>query len=186
MKHQTHQPTKQYLLSRLKQARGLALELVIRWPAVLFIALIAQACGNIVTPAHAGTVTVPAQAPNTISTPIVPLQNPWDARLGVDSIVLVPAYRARQLSTALAERNGCVTVVEQYRDKAAHYDALRVVDSNRIETLKTERVFSDSLSKVKLDASESAQWRMFFTGTAVGVFVTGTASFVLLLLLGSK
>lgn len=151
------------------------------WMRILLFSLLVSSCARDVAFAQAAQA---AAAPVTVvvETELVPAQNPWNVRPGIDSVVLIPAAQARQLSQSLLERNTCVDVVKTYGTMTRNYETLHSIDSTRIENYKHQQTLSDSLSAIKLSAADSKNWNWFFGGVGIGTLVTSGVGVVILIL----
>lgn len=123
-----------------------------------------------------------AQAQDTAS---VPLQNPWNIRLGVDSAMLIPAAQARQLTEVVMERNACVDDIAMYKDLVQKHSVLHALDSTSIVNLKQQLANTDTLRQIQVaaaSASSSSKWVYGVTGFGIGTTLA-TISAVLIVLM---
>lgn len=126
-----------------------------------------------------------AVEPNTIGTDsVVPIQNPWAVRPGIDSAMLIPAVQARQLTQVVMERNACVDELVLYRDLVRKHVSLQALDSVAILNLKRQVDVTDTLRQAQVAAANigASKWTYGLVGFGAGT-VLATISAVLIVVL---
>lgn len=154
----------------------------------LFLTIVATVYGCNGTPAYGGELVQVTSKPATaitLDSGLVPAQNPWNVRIGIDSVVLVPAHESRNISKALMERNACIEISKAQGTIIQNQKALRSLDSVSIANLKQQGTLKDSLVVLERSKSASSKWSWFAGGAGVGTFVGGAIVTVIVILTSS-
>ena len=139
----------------------------------LFALLLAIALTVFGTKAFGGELPKVTNTTTTIAldSGVVPVLNPWNVRLGVDSIVLVPAHESRSISHMLMERNACIEISAAQRTIIQDQKRIIAIDSSSIDNLKKQGTLKDSLVVLERGKSSASKWAWFGGGTATGTLV---------------
>jgi hypothetical protein len=116
---------------------------------------------------------------------VVPVQNPWGVRIGVDSCLVVPATQARQLTVVAVERNACVSQIQDYKVLVSEHVRLHSLDSVSIANLHTQTKLNKDLCKVNVEQAGTGKWTWAITGFGIGAVVTAGVGVVVLVLANS-
>lgn len=131
------------------------------------------------------TVNADASVSTSLDT-IVPIQNPWSIRPGVDSAMLIPAAQARQLTQVVMERNACVDELVMYKDLVQKHAGLHTLDSVSIANLKRQVSVTDTLRQAQVAAANTnagaGKWTYGLVGFGAGT-ILATVSAVLIVIL---
>lgn len=116
---------------------------------------------------------------------VVPLQNPWGVRIGVDSALVVPAQQARQLTVTVSERNNCVAQIQDYKVLVSEHTRLHTLDSISIANLHEQARLNKDLCKVNVEQAGTGKWTWAITGFGIGAVVTTGVGVVVLVLINA-